>query len=192
MSNCLWRVACLTVLLSLVGGSALAGQKSMPTKDDIIDALVGSGDVLKTRSFRPVTNAGGGAMPSIRTSYDAGAPVYTTHPSVGVPILFDFNSADIRPQSQSELLAVAEALKSPKLQGTKILVEGHTDNIGTVEHNLALSQARADSVRAFLMAQGGIEPERLSSIGKGQTEPAVPNDPASPQNRRVVLVNLSN
>jgi outer membrane protein OmpA-like peptidoglycan-associated protein len=72
------------------------------------------------------------------------------------------------------------------------LLEGHTDASGQAEANLELSQQRADAVRDYLVREGGVPGDQLSTIGKGQTEPANPNNPLAAENRRVVLVNLDN
>ncbi len=108
-----------------------------------------------------------------------------------MPLLFDTNSANLKPESTPILTSIAKALQSPKLSGTKILIEGHTDTSGGAAHNLALSQARAEAVKTALVQDGGIDASRLSVVGKGQTGLANPASPLAPENRRVVLVNLS-
>lgn len=67
-----------------------------------------------------------------------------------------------------------------------ITIEGHTDSQGDDEYNLNLSQARADSVATYFVA-AGIQEERVTAIGKGEAEPAAPNDTAEgrSRNRRV-------
>jgi OOP family OmpA-OmpF porin len=70
-----------------------------------------------------------------------------------------------------------------------VVIEGHTDNTGSPDYNLRLSQLRADSVRSFLIANG-IAPLRMQAIGFGETRPEAPNDNAAgrQQNRRVEIV----
>lgn len=72
----------------------------------------------------------------------------------------------------------------------RLLIEGHTDNTGVAASNLALSQKRAEAVRALLTTSYGIDPSRLSANGLGQTVPAAPNTTPEgrQQNRRVELV----
>jgi len=67
-----------------------------------------------------------------------------------------------------------------------ILIEGHTDDIGTKDHNLLLSQKRAEEVSKYLQ-QKGIESSRLKSIGYGETKAAITNDSEKTRaaNRRV-------
>ena len=72
----------------------------------------------------------------------------------------------------------------------KILIEGHTDNVGTPAANLALSDARAAAVKAALVAEHGAAGDRITTKGLGDTKPAVPNATANgrAQNRRVEVV----
>jgi outer membrane protein OmpA-like peptidoglycan-associated protein len=70
------------------------------------------------------------------------------------------------------------------------VVEGHTDSYGSDSANFILSQDRADAVRQFLIGNMGIDPERLSSIGYGETRPVATNETAEgrARNRRIDLV----
>ena len=70
-----------------------------------------------------------------------------------------------------------------------VMVQGHTDNVGTDDHNQKLSAARADPVRQWLAANG-IAPNRLTSRGFGKTAPVADNtsDAGRARNRRVELV----
>ena len=79
-----------------------------------------------------------------------------------------------------------------KYPDLKILIEGHTDNVGSAASNLALSDARAAAVKAALATQYGIDEARISTKGFGDTKPAVPNATATgrAQNRRVEVVKL--
>jgi outer membrane protein OmpA-like peptidoglycan-associated protein len=72
----------------------------------------------------------------------------------------------------------------------KLLIEGHTDNVGSAASNLALSDARAAAVKAALVGEFGIAADRLTTKGLGDTKPAVPNTTSEgrAQNRRVELV----
>jgi OmpA-OmpF porin, OOP family len=100
-------------------------------------------------------------------------------------VQFDFGKATIKPESDSLLGAVADVLKEhPEI--TKIEVQGHTDNVGGVGINKKLSQSRADSVKAWLVAHG-VEATRLTSIGYGLSKPIADNktDEGRAKNRRV-------
>ncbi len=94
-------------------------------------------------------------------------------------IEFATDKSDITPKSERILGFVLKALKARPEMELKII--GHTDNTGSREHNLELSQQRADAVKAWLVNKG-IDPARLTTEGKGPDEPIVPND--TPENRR--------
>jgi OOP family OmpA-OmpF porin len=109
---------------------------------------------------------------------------------VALYINFDFNKADIKPDSQPIIEEIVKLLKTtPDLNLT---VEGHTDNVGTPPYNNKLSEARARSVVAALVAHG-IESGRLKAVGYGQNKPIADNgtDSGRAQNRRVELVKSS-
>jgi OOP family OmpA-OmpF porin len=104
-------------------------------------------------------------------------------------VLFQVNGAQLQPGAQAELLRLADYLK--RNPDRKILIEGHTDNSGSSEYNLQLSQLRAQSVESYLLASG-VSPDRIRAIGYGETRPEAPNDSATgrQQNRRVEIVIL--
>jgi outer membrane protein OmpA-like peptidoglycan-associated protein len=99
-------------------------------------------------------------------------------------ILFDFDSASLRPEAQENLTNLAEILQ--KYDNTEILIEGHTDATGAEEYNQGLSERRANSVNGFL-AGLGVQTIRMTTVGYGETQPVAANDtPAGQQaNRRV-------
>ncbi|HZS35356.1 MAG TPA: OmpA family protein [Polyangia bacterium] len=102
-------------------------------------------------------------------------------------IHFGTNNAEIKPDGEQLLDEVVDVMvKNPQLR--KIRVEGHTDNRGDAELNLALSKARAAAVVQYLVKQG-VDPARLQSEGYGATQPLVPNlTPANrAKNRRVTF-----
>jgi outer membrane protein OmpA-like peptidoglycan-associated protein len=103
-------------------------------------------------------------------------------------ILFATGKADIQPESRPVLKEIAGTMKQHA--DLKILIEGHTDNVGTAAGNLTLSDARAAAVKAALVADFGIDDGRITTRGLGDTRPAVPNTTVAgrAQNRRVELV----
>jgi outer membrane protein OmpA-like peptidoglycan-associated protein len=102
-------------------------------------------------------------------------------------ILFDFDKATLRRDVEFNLVKIATILN--QFGEMKILIEGHTDSIGTEEYNLGLSQRRARAVLEFLISQGVVE-ARLSSEGYGEARPVADNDTDAgrQKNRRVDLV----
>lgn len=102
-------------------------------------------------------------------------------------IEFDTGKASIRKDSESLLNEIFRLLDKNK--ALKISIQGHTDNIGKPETNLALSRARAAAVQDWLIAKG-IAASRLSVSGFGDTKPIADNrtEAGRAKNRRVELV----
>jgi len=100
---------------------------------------------------------------------------------------FATDKSTIYPDSFPMLTEIADVLKSrPEV---KIRIEGHTDSRGGMKHNMTLSQARADSVKQFLVGQG-VDPARMESRGFGPTQPIADNRTSAgrEQNRRVEFI----
>ena len=109
---------------------------------------------------------------------------------VALYINFDFNKADIKPDSQPIVDEIVKLLNTnPDLHLT---VEGHTDNVGKPDYNRQLSTDRAKAVVAALTSRG-IEGKRLKSAGLGQDKPIADNnsEDGRAKNRRVELVKLA-
>jgi peptidoglycan-associated lipoprotein len=105
-------------------------------------------------------------------------------------IHFDFDKYDIRP-GDTEILKENAALLT-KHPTVKIQIEGHCDEKGTVEYNLALGERRANSTKKYLTSLG-ISPDRISTISYGKERPADPghNEEAWAKNRRAHTIILS-
>jgi outer membrane protein OmpA-like peptidoglycan-associated protein len=103
-------------------------------------------------------------------------------------ILFATGKSEIQPESRPVLKEIASTLKQHA--DLKILIEGHTDNVGSPASNLALSDARAAAVKATLAADYGVDGARITTKGLGDTKPSVPNTTSAgrAQNRRVEIV----
>lgn len=101
-------------------------------------------------------------------------------------ILFDYDSYELRPDAIATLEKIAQVLmKNP----TAVLtIEGHCDERGTVEYNLALGEQRAHSVKSYFV-EYGFNPENLLTISYGKEKPIDPrhNEEAWSKNRRAVL-----
>ncbi len=102
-------------------------------------------------------------------------------------ILFDTDQATLKAESSKQLQHVLTLLQEHP--GLRLEVQGHTDDQGSDEHNLALSQRRSETVIAYL-GLFGIDGDRLVPRGYGETMPVMPNTTAEgrKQNRRVELV----
>jgi len=103
-------------------------------------------------------------------------------------ILFETGRSELRPESRPVLKEIAATMQQhPDLD---VLIEGHTDNVGSAASNLSLSEARARAVKAALVGEFGIGEGRITTQGLGDTKPAAPNATAAgrAQNRRVEVV----
>lgn len=103
-------------------------------------------------------------------------------------IYFDTNKAEIKPESTPALEQIAALLKAdPAL---KIMVVGHTDNVGTSAANMDLSKRRANAVVATLTGQYGAKAAQMEAAGMGMLAPVASNDleEGRAKNRRVELV----
>jgi len=131
----------------------------------------------------------GGAGSGISSRELAGQPVPGTQEdlavSVGDRVFFDYDSVVLNAEATSILDGQAAWLK--QYPDVVITIEGHADERGTREYNLALGDRRANAVRNYLMALG-IDQERILTISYGEERPADPGDheAAWAQNRRAV------
>lgn len=89
-------------------------------------------------------------------------------------VVFNSGGARVMPVSKELLDAIGGSIKD--CAGTTVEVAGHTDRVGNPESNLALSQARADSVKAELVSRG-VPADRLVAKGYGESKPTDPNAP---------------
>lgn len=145
--------------------------------------MEGIGDQEKPIVFRNVRVAAGGGMNMVGQKFTDAKIV--TH-----GINFDVDKATLRPESMGTLNQIKTLMTNdPSL---KFEVDGHTDNSGSADHNLGLSQQRAEAVRAQLVSMG-IDASRLTAKGYGDTRPLGPNDTPEDKatNRRVEFVRAS-
>ncbi len=107
--------------------------------------------------------------------------------NVGDRVFFDFDRSNIRPDQAPTLDRQAAWLQTHRQ--VRVIIEGHADERGTREYNLALGQRRADSARNYLIARG-VDGARIRTISYGKDRPAVlgSNEEAWAQNRRAVTV----
>ncbi len=107
--------------------------------------------------------------------------------NVGDRVFFDFDKYNLKPEGRDQLAKWVAFLK--KFPNDQLVIEGHCDERGTREYNLALGERRANSVKDFLVAQG-VQASRLKTISYGKERPAVlgSNEAAWAQNRRGVGV----
>ena len=130
----------------------------------------------------------GGAQSSVAPVVTDTAEATAAGPvNVSRLIYFDYDSYEIKPEFQALIEAHARFLKANGSR--RVAIEGHTDERGGREYNLALGQRRAEAVRRALVLLG-VPDNRLEAVSFGKEKPAVPgNDEAAyAQNRRAELV----
>ena len=103
-------------------------------------------------------------------------------------ILFDSSKAEVKPASADTMAEIGKLLSANK--SLKLLVVGHTDNVGGFAANLELSKKRADAVVAQLVTQYKVDARRLQAFGVSYASPVASNidEPGRARNRRVELV----
>ena len=111
--------------------------------------------------------------------------------AIAVPIRFEFASSALTGSAKRTLDVVGKALASSALSDQTILVEGHTDSVGSDEYNLRLSESRAAAVKKYLVETTGVEQSRLRTVGRGEAVPLEKAVPQSAENRRVQFVNVT-
>lgn len=109
--------------------------------------------------------------------------------SIGEMIFFDFDRSELKEDARETLRRKAETLR--RFPEIAVRIEGHADERGTVEYNLALGERRAEAARTYLIDLG-IDPDRLTTISYGEERPLVQgsNEAAWSQNRRDEFIPL--
>jgi outer membrane protein OmpA-like peptidoglycan-associated protein len=102
-------------------------------------------------------------------------------------VLFDTGKATLKPGAYTTIDRLAQVLNSSR--SSRVVIEGHTDSVGSDATNQALSEQRAQAVQSALL-QRGVSGSQISSVGKGESTPVAGNDSASGRqaNRRVELI----
>jgi peptidoglycan-associated lipoprotein len=140
-------------------------------------------------STPPANNNAGGANTGSNTTQSSIVPgsAQDFQQNVGDRVFFDTDKSSINTEGQQTLQKQAQWLA--KYPNVTITVEGHCDDRGTREYNLALGERRAQSVRNALVALG-VQANRVKTISYGKERPAVvgDNEAAWAQNRRGVTV----
>lgn len=178
------RVVLIVSLLSLSMPALAQADKLLKpqevTEAALIDALTPAAPSIRTRSIRVTADTG--------TASASATPA--AKPSANLLITFQTNSAELTAHAKQVLNVVGQALASDKLASYRFAIEGHADPRGAHDSNLMLSQARAESVREYLLRNTSIDNTRLDAVGKGDRELMNKSNPIAPENRRVTIVNL--
>ena len=190
----------LAVLLAL-GGCNDTGGETPPSADGVSATPAGLGST-PTSSADAGSASGTGSNLSANTSSltanssDLNSRIVGMNRIVELPsdVLFDFDSAELKPQAEAALRQVADAIRSAP-QGS-ITIIGHTDSMGSDAYNLDLSTRRAQAVRDWMGEQVGVRQRDFEVSGAGEGDPVMPNanpdgsdsEEGRSRNRRVEVV----
>ena len=174
----LHRASTLAMIAVLVGVSACSTKKkALPPAPPPASAPLGSSS--GSTSSAPTGNVGSTAVPGSVEDFKQTSGSDT--------VLFAYDSYEVDDTAKAILGKQAEWLA--RYPSVKVTVEGHTDERGTREYNLALGDRRANAAKNFLAAQG-VSPARMQTISYGKERPVAEgsDDAAYAQNRRAVTV----
>ncbi len=171
-----------SLLLAALAGGAWAGDVKVFASRDRVDPgevarILDRSTPIKMRSIKLLDD--GATAAATLAATEAGSPA-----ALSLPVQFAFDSADILPAARSQLDAIAEGIRMlPATQA--VVIEGHTDALGSDDYNEQLSQRRALSVRRYLVATHGIDASRLRAVGMGEQATLPGLDRNAAENRRV-------
>jgi len=155
------------------------------------DAVGNKGDI-DLYSLNLIYRFGASSSSTVAKSRPQSAPVQsvaeTEQYCSALEIQFEIAKGDIERVNREHMLVLATFLK--KYPETKVLIEGHSDNVGTEADNMKLSQQRAQSAVNYLVREHAIARDRLTAIGYGETRPVADNssDSGKQANRRINAV----
>jgi len=174
------RIAFALLAATLVGFPSLAGaQSEMPSSMQIERSLEAPAK-QRVRPDQRVTVREFKRRPELRRAA----------PSIDIQAInFAFGSAEIPRTQYRKVESIADAISRllRRRPGTTILIEGHTDAVGSAASNLALSERRAESLRRVLVQDFGIPWRALETVGYGEEYLLVPTQNENWRNRRVTL-----
>lgn len=177
-------IVCMTVIVALIG----CNRKVVTTEDTLSKAPEGQtatdgsgeGAGWREEDIAGPTDQDSGSADAFTT---ADGVLMNRERFINADIFFEFDSSTLGAEAESILKAKAEWMR--RNLSLTIVIEGHCDNRGTTEYNLALGERRAESVKGFLIDLG-IAETRIRTISFGEERPLVPGDGESAwaKNRR--------
>ena len=184
------NISLLLGALSVLAWPTAAARAQSISTADIIEKLASDEEVnidlaaLRQQAAERI-KARADAQPQKRPPI---APQLSKLPQVRFDIVFDPDSSLVRPASYQTVGSIADALTDPKLRPYRYLIVDHVESAGRRDHNLILSQRRADSIRDVLVNTFKVAPKRLQALGLGEEQLQDTNRPAGPANARVQII----
>jgi outer membrane protein OmpA-like peptidoglycan-associated protein len=184
-------LAALLIMVAAPASPALA-QATAPA-ENLVDALAG----LETAPELELAALRQQALERAKSKVTAAplnrpplVPELLKLPQISVDVLFDPDSSIIRPGSYRTLGRIAEALTHPALLPYKFLIVGHTESAGRRDHNVTVSQKRADAIRDALVTMFKLSPKRVQALGLGEEQLRDAARAAAATNRRIQVVSV--
>jgi OOP family OmpA-OmpF porin len=193
LANPLRDAGMLAALLIMLAAPYPAHAQATAPPEDLVGALTGleTGPEVDTAAIRQQAverpKSKTTAQPVNRPPL---VPELLKLPQITLDVLFDPDSSIIRPGSYRTLGRIADTLTDPALLPYRFLIVGHTESGGRRDHNLIVSQRRADAIRDVLVTTFKISPKRLQTLGLGEEQLRDAARPPSATNRRIQVVSL--
>lgn len=197
LTSRLYRVVLTTILMQISIVSMAENVKmynQVPSADEMANLLFpkasGQATALKkpmkmrSISFDPVRST---PQLEAKADLEANSEHITKSVGIGLPIQFDFNSDSITSASRPYIDELGKMLSREDLLNENVVIEGHTDAVGSALYNKKLSMRRAQSIKQYLFNQYGIDRNRMMVSGKGEYEPLKGQNPFAAVNRRVEI-----
>lgn len=181
-------LAALLIMLAAPVRPALA-QGTAPT-ENLVDQLIGPETALELDLAALRQQALERAKSKPTPNRPPLVPELLKLPQVSLDVLFDPDSSIIRPGSYRTLGRVADALTQPALMPYKFLIVGNTESGGRRDHNVAISQRRAEAVRDVLVTMFKLSPKRFQTLGLGEEQLRDAARPTAPANRRIQIMTV--
>ncbi len=162
---------------------ALVGACETSSEDGASSSTSGAGGVDSASAMGGMSGSGSGSDSVSRESLPAAEALV----DVGDRVYFGYDQTDLSAEARATLEKQAALLR--KYPAVDIIIQGHADERGTREYNLALGERRANSAKDYLVALG-LNPSRIRTVSYGEERPAMvgSNESAFAQNRRAVTV----
>ena len=177
------RTLLWTAALVLAAVTIAPEAQAQMSKDEIVKGLKPAQGLTRSLRTRKIEIVPGKEAEVLEENKDL--------PKINLTIEFEYDSDRPTRAGEQQLLQLSEALKDPNLKGFRFLLAGHTDARGSPEYNQRLSERRAEAVQRYL-AGTQVDPKKIQTVGFGKTRLLDVQQPDSPRNRRVEIVNLLN
>lgn len=151
----------------------------------LVVSFVLAGCQSSSTEEEPQTQTPPPTQPQVETQPADSTPPPQVQPALDTIVYFDFDKSELRSETRSLLMAHARVLID---QPQSIVLEGHADERGTREYNMALGERRALAVRDFLRSEGVTSPIEVVSYGEERPANPASNEASWQQNRRVEII----